>query len=475
MITKILSDIQIEKIHSVSLRILAKVGVEIPHQELLSRFDGAGANVDFEKRCVKIPPEVVMNCLMQATKKYTLYGSDLNKQAYFGQGKRNYNTIAGEALWIDEIGQDRRYATLQDVANACFFADNLEYITIPGAMSDPAELAVEWRCVAVFAEMLKNTAKPITLWLHDRASARYVVEMIIALRGDKSKASQFPITYAFLEPISPLRFPFNGIDLLFETSAIDMPVSIGPMAQLGMSAPATIAGTMAVENAEILAGICVTQMIKPGTPVCYGGICHAFDMNTTQMIFGGPEQAIFGVAMTQMGKFYELPVYVNVGLTDSKRPDGQAGIEVAATLLPAAAAGADIFGHMGICGVDQATSLDMLVLQHEAIRYIESVMRTIDFSDEKFGFDVIQQLGPGGIFIDQMHTVSHFRQELWFPSLLDRHYYQSWLDMEQKSMEQRCCDFKNELLSKQKNVPLSTELSDAFDEILAAAKRNLGK
>ena len=263
--------------------------------------------------------------------------------------------------------------------------------------------------------------------------------------------------------------------MLFETSAIDMPVSIGPMAQLGMSAPATIAGTMAVENAEILAGICVTQMIKPGTPVCYGGICHAFDMNTTQMIFGGPEQAIFGVAMTQMGKFYELPVYVNVGLTDSKRPDGQAGLEIAATLLSAATAGADIFGHMGICGVDQATSLDMLVLQHEAIRYIESVMRTIDFSDEKFGFDVIQQLGPGGIFIDQMHTVSHFRQELWFPSLLDRHYYQSWLDMEQKSMEQRCCDFKNELLSKQKNVPLSTELSDAFDEILAAAKRNLGK
>ena len=189
-----------------------------------------------------------------------------------------------------------------------------------------------------------------------------------------------------------------------------------------------------MENAEILAGICVTQLVKPGTAVCYGGICHAFDMSTTQMIFGGPEQAIFGVVMTQMGKSYGFPVYINVGLSDSKRPDGQAGLEAGATLTLGAAAGADIFGHMGICGVDQATSLDMLVLQHEVIRYAESVMRQMNLSDEAFGFELIKQLGPGGTFIDQMHTAKHFRQELWFPKLLDREYYQSWFDKGQNIM-----------------------------------------
>ena len=120
---------------------------------------------------------------------------------------------------------------------AARFADSLEYITIPGAMSDPAELPVAWRCVAVLAEMVRNTTKPLTFWLYDRASAKYIVEMIMAVRGDAVKASQMPLTYAFLEPISPLRFPFDGIDLLFETSRIDMPVSVGPMAQMGMSAP----------------------------------------------------------------------------------------------------------------------------------------------------------------------------------------------------------------------------------------------
>ena len=81
-----------------------------------------------------------------------------------------------------------------------------------------------------------------------------------------------------------------------------MPTVVGPMAQMGLSAPATIAGSLAQENAEILAGICITQLIRPGIPVMYGGICHAFDMATTQFIFSGPEQTIFGVAMTQMGK-----------------------------------------------------------------------------------------------------------------------------------------------------------------------------
>ncbi len=236
--------------------------------------------------------------------------------------------------------------------------------------------------------------------------------MMIALRGSEARAVEFPVCYPFLEPISPLRFPFHGIDLLFETARLNLPVPIGPMAQMGLSAPATVAGTMAQENAEILAGVCITQLIRPGMPVCYGGICHAFDMRTTQMIFCGPEQAIFGVAMTQMGKHYGLPVYINVGLTDSKRADAQAGLEAGITLAMGAAAGADIFGHMGICGVDQASSLDMLMLQHEVIAYVESMMREIDLSDEALGLDVIDDAGPGGTFIDREHTAEHFRREL---------------------------------------------------------------
>jgi len=475
MFAKMLTDGQISQIHETSLAILERVGVQIPHSEILGMFADAGAKVDHDLQYVHIPPELVTRSLEQAGKEFTIYGRDMSNVARFGQGERNYNSIAGEALWVDEIGQERRYTTLEDAATASRFADALDTINVVGAMSDPHELPAETRCVEVMATMIKNTTKPIHFWYHDRASAKYLNEIMIAVRGDEESAAKYPLCYPFLEPISPLRFSFNGVDLLFETARLNLPVPIGPMAQMGMSGPSTVAGTMAQENAEILAGICITQLIRPGMPVCYGGICHAFDMRTTQLIFSGPEQAIFGVAMTEMGKYYDLPVYINVGLTDSKRPDGQAGLEAGTTLMLGAAAGADIFGHMGISGVDQASSLDILVMQDEVISFVESVMREVDFSDDALALDEIEAVGPGGRFIDRHHTVQHFRKELWFPRLLDREYYDAWLDEGALSTEERCRQRKEEILATHEPEPISEDLSRALDEVVGAARRHLLK
>lgn len=475
MISKVLTPGQIDRIHGASLEILRRVGVIVPHVEALRRFEDAGAHVDREEQRVRIPDELVADSLTRAGKQFTLYGRDLARKAAFGRGERNYNSIAGEALWVDTPGGERRYATIGDVASACRLADALDGINIVGSMADPAEIPVAYRCVEVLAAMIRNTAKPVTFWLHDRASAEYLVEMMIALRGDEATAEEYPLFYPFLEPISPLRFPFDGIDLLFETARLNLPVPVGPMAQMGVSAPGTLAGTMAQENAEILAGICIVQLVKPGMPVCYGGLCHAFDMATTQMIFAGPEQAIFGVAMTQMGKRYGLPVYVNVGLADAKRPDAQAGMEAGITLAMGAAAGADVFGHMGISGVDQGASLDMLVMQNEVISYVESMMRTIDFSDEALGLDVIEDVGPGGTFIDRMHTAEHFRKELWMPKLLNRDYYQAWVDSGAAGLEDRCREKKEHLLTTHEVEPVPKDLDRALDEIVASARRHLTK
>lgn len=475
MLCQVLTKSQIERIHQASLTILERTGVHVPHPGTLSRFSDAGAKVDWKNQIVRIGPALVEKSLASAGKQFTLYGRDLTKRAAFGQGTRNYNTIAGEAHWVDQVGGPRRPTSMDDVATATRFCDALDHINLPGAMADPYEADVEWRCVEVLATMLRNTTKPVTFWYHDRASARFINEILIAVRGDEKRVAERPLCYPFLEPISPLRFAFNGIDLLYETARLNLPVPIGPMAQMGLSAPMSIGGTLAQENAEILAGVCITQLIRPGTPVCYGGICHAFDMRTTQMIFGGPEQAIFGTAMTQMGKHYGLPVYINVGLSDSKRPDGQAGLEASVTLACGAAAGADIFGHMGICGVDQATSLDILVLQHEIIRYVESMMREVDLSDEALGLDLINELGPGGSFINAGHTAGRFRSELWFPSILDREYYQTWLDNGAASTEDRCRQRKEEILAKHQPEPIVDDLDRALDEIVLAAQSELSR
>lgn len=473
MQSRVLSDEQVEKVHESSLAILERVGVIVPHEDMLSRLADRGARVDPVEQRVRMPAELVEWAVAQCGKQFTLYGRDLSRTAAFGMGKRNYNSIAGEAHWVDSPGEKRRYATLADVGTAARLGDALDCITIPGSMSDPHEVPVAWRCVAVAAEMIRHTTKPITFWFHDRASAKYLNDLTIAMRGSASAAEQYPLFYPFLEPISPLRFPFDGIDLLYETARLNLPVPIGPMAQMGMSAPATMAGTMAQENAEILAGVVITQCIREGMPVCYGGICHSFDMRTTQLVFSGPEQALFGVAMTQLGKRYGLPVYINVGLTDSKLPDAQAGMEIGISLQLGAAAGADIFGHMGIAGVDQASSPDMLVLQNEAISFVESVMRSMSFSEETFAVDVIDDVGPGGSFISEAHTVGHFRNEMWFPTLLDRQYYDPWLDGGGESMAERCSAKKEELLVGHEVEPVLGDVDLELGRIVKAAEKDL--
>ncbi len=468
----VLNAADIARIDEAARSILEVTGVLVPHKEMINLFIEAGAKVDQTKGRVRIPSQLVDQCLATAGKTFTVYGRDRTKKAAFGLEKRNYNSIAGEAHWLEPDGT-RRFATLDDVVVAARLADVLPQITIAGAMADPHELDISYRCVEVAAAQLRTTTKPITFWFYNRPSAKLLIELFTAVTGSTEQLAEYPLTYAFLEPISPLRFDNNGIDLLFETCKVPLPVSIGPMAQAGLSAPVTLAGTIAQETAEILAGICVVQLIKPGTPVCFGGICHAFDMKTTQLIFAGPEQGLMAVAATQMGKHYGLPVYTNVALTDSKCVDAQAGLEISATLLMGALAGSDIFGHLGIAGVDQASSLQMLVFQHEVIEYIERIMRGFKVDDEHLATDVIDQVGPGGTFIDQMHTVEHFRSELWMPTILDRSYWPQWQQAGRHDIADKLPARVEELLNTYQQKPLDDDLDKEITRIVNDARKFL--
>jgi trimethylamine--corrinoid protein Co-methyltransferase len=148
-------------------------------------------------------------------------------------------------------------------------------------------------------------------------------------------------------------------------------------------------------------------------------------------------------------------------------------MEAAATLSLGAAAGADIFGHLGISGVDQAASLDMLLLQHEVVRYVESLCREIDFSDDAIAVDEIDAAGPGGMFIDREHTATHFRAELWQPHLLDRQFYQSWMDNGATDMAQRIEAGKRSLSQQGELPPLDKGLDRELTRIVSAARREL--
>ncbi|MDH7486180.1 MAG: trimethylamine methyltransferase family protein [Anaerolineae bacterium] len=467
------NEAEILAVHDASLAILRDVGVQIPKAEVLRVLAEAGAGVDFSQQAARIPEEMVAEALDRAGKQFILYGRDKTRVARFGYGDFVLVSSPGQFSWVEEDGAARRDPTSEDARQGILVGDALEHITIVGALGMALDIPTAIRDVWMAAELVKGTSKPTHVWVANGTTLRYILEIYEAVMGSAEAHRQYPMIAGFVEPISPLRFAETGLEILVTCARYGLPLFFAPMVQAAATGPATLAGTLALENAEILAGIVIAQLFGPGCPVCYGGIPHIMDMRTLQISFGSPEQGLMAVAMTQMAHTYGLPVYINVGLSDSKRVDAQSGLERGMTLLMGALAGADTFGHMGILGADQAASLEQLIVDNEMAAYVRRVLRGFAVNEQTIALEVIKRVGIGGNFLADKHTVAHFREELWLPGLFDRRDWQSWWDGGAQSMVERAREKKRRILSQHSPEPIDPALAREIDGIVAAARREL--
>lgn len=470
---KIISSREIGDIHDASLNILRKIGIKVNHNEVFDILGDAGAVVDKKTKIVKFPEDMVMGGIQKAGKKHTLYGRNPDSVAKFGYEDQLFLSGGGQYFWIDETTGKRRPGTLEDTKAAILVGDALEEINIVGAFILPAEIPSKVRDIHLYAELIKYTRKPCFTWINNGKSAKYIIEMFRVVAGGEVKLRNKPITEAFIEPISPLQLSKEGLEVLVEFAKAGLPVGFGPMAMTMATAPTTLAGTIAQENAEILAGITISQLLSPGLPVTYWGIPHIMDPATGNISFGSPEQGLMAVAITQIAKWYGFPVGVNVGLTDSKLLDVQNGLERGMTLLLGVLAGADIFGHMGIVGADQGASLAELVINDEMISYLKRIMKGFEVNKETLAFEVIRRVGVAGHFLKDEHTLRHFRKELWFPSLFDRNNWELWKGKEGNSILERAVKKKEEILNEHKIEPLDRDIANRIDEIVKEAEKDI--
>ena len=333
---------------------------------------------------------------------------------------------------IDQRERKRLSPKMDDLKKAIKIGDYLKNIDVVGAMVVPSDINPKLQDVYTFLELMKGTIKPFTGWIFNGRSAKAIIEMFKVVCGSKENLEKYPPYEAFVEPISPLSFRSESIDILIEFAEAGLPVSFGPMVQTGATGPINLAGTIAQENAEILAGIVIAQSIKPGLPVTYGGIPHVMDMRTMMISFGSPEQGLMAAAITQLARSYEMPVYNNTGMTDSKIPDAQSGIERAATLMLGVLSGGDIFGHLGISGADNGADLIQLIIDDEMASYVKRVMKSFDVNDETISLKDIKDIGIGGNFFNVEKTLKDFKKEIWYPEIFDRYVWDRWEDRRKK-------------------------------------------
>jgi len=472
---KVLSNSEIKDIHEASLVILRDTGIMVHHEEALRLFGEAGAKIDKANNIARLPEKLVMDSVARAGKEYVLYGRDLERTARFGYGDFVLMSSPGQYMWVDSQTNQRRAATVQDARDAIRLGDALENINIVGSMAQPEEIPESYRSVFLTAELIKGTSKPSRSWVYKGQAADYVLEIYRAIAGGQAALRDRPMIETFMEPISPLQLPKDGLDIIKKFVQAGQPVSIGPMAMTSGTAPGTLAGTLAQENAEILAGVVVTQLFAPGTAVTYGGIPHIMDPQTSICSFGSPEQGLMAVAMVQMARFYGFGVYINVGLTDAKVPDVQAGIEKGTSMLLGALAGADTFGHCGICGTDHGASLNWLFVDNELADYIKRIVRGFEVNADTLATEVVGAVGAKGNFLAEEHTAKHFRDELWLcKQVWTRQPFDQWQAEGGKSMADRIADEVNRVLTTHKPEPINEALAKEVDNIVKSAQRELG-
>ena len=472
---QVLSEDEIQAIHEASLIILKRTGIQVHHPDVLALLAAAGAEVDQARQVARLPAELVLGSVERAGKQYVLYGRDREQVARYGHGDFVLMSTPGQYAWVDDETGERRPPTRSDAQDAIRLGDALPHVTIVGAMAMVADVPASYRDVFLTGELVKYTTKPTRCFVANGRTARYVLEIYRAAAGGEAALRANPMAEVFVEPISPLQLPGDGLDVLTEFVKAGQPAAFGPMAMASGTAPATLAGTLVQENAEILAGIVVAQVLCPGTPVTYGGIPHAMDPRTSICSFGSPEQVLMGVAMVQIARCYGFPVYVNLGITDSKLLDAQAGIEKGAGLLVGALAGADMFGHAGICGTDHGASLAWLLLDNELMAYAKRVVRGFDVTPETLATEVIQAVGPGGNYLAEEHTLRHFRREIWLPgSAWTRQTWDGWEQEGRTSMGQRAAAEVRRILSDHRPPPVDEALAREIDRIVNAARRELG-
>jgi trimethylamine---corrinoid protein Co-methyltransferase len=471
---ELLSKGDIQAIHETSLKVLKDVGVVVTSPKILESLAEAGAIINKEKRTARFDENMVMRALETTGKKYILHGRNPNHVARYGYGDQNLISSPGQYSWFDHHTGERRQPTLQDTIAAATVGDALPNITIACGMSVPMDVHESIRDVVVTAQLVKTTSKPTWCWPSSRQSSRYILEIYKAVAGGKEALKQRPMVEVFLEPISPLQLADPSLTNVIEYIDHGQPVCVGPMASVTGTGPATLAGTLAQENAEILAGIVAVQAICPGTPMMYGGIPHLLDPRTASFVFSSPEQALMAVSMIEIGKHYGLPVYVNVNLSDSKSLDAQAGMEKLGTLVPAILAGADLFGHAGILGQDHGGSLLWLGLDNEAMDFAKRLLRGFQVNEDKLADSVIADIGPGGNYLTHPHTRSHFRQEQWFPSdLWTRQTYEAWEAGGELTITDRAIAKVDTILANHHPEPIDPLLDQEIDRIVEAAKGEL--
>jgi len=448
--TEFLSPADVEEIHQTSMKLLANVGVRFPQDEAIATFERHG--VKTEGQTAYLDEKHVMQALETAPAQFTIHARNPDKSVTVGNGEPVFAPGYGAPFVVDaEVG--KREATLQDYENLVQLAHALPNQDLSGhLLVGPGDVPAQTAHLRMLHANMVHSDKSFIGSSEGATGARHTMEMIEILFDGQP---QYPVTIGLINSLSPLSYSAEMVEALITYARARQPIVIAAMALAGSTAPITLAGLLAQKNAELLAGVALTQIISPGTPVIYGSTSTNLHMKTGSPSIGSPELALVVTATAQLARHYGLPSRGGGALTDANSPDAQAGFESMMSLLTTVNSGIDFVLHAGgIVSSYLAFSYEKFVLDDEMCGMMRRYRRGIAVTPDTLAYDLMAKVGPGGNFMMERHTVERCRTEFWQPEIASRVDLAAWQECGRLDATKNAHQRWEQLLAEHQDPPL---------------------
>jgi trimethylamine--corrinoid protein Co-methyltransferase len=468
---RMLTEDQIERITRASFEILEKVGYKVLHSGVRKMLQSAGAVVKGES--VKVPEFITRGCLSTAPKGWTLYDRQGVRALDVSGRNSYYGTSTASPNTKDALTGEYHETRAEDLGRAALVADaldNIDWVMPMGSVQDVPARTAE---LHEFFATVTNTTKPIVFLAYSPRGTELIYDMAAAIVGGEDILMEKPFLVLYPESISPLIMPQEVADRILIAADRCLPQMMGPTIQPGATGPVTMSGAVAQGVAESMFCLVVAQLRRPGCPVGLGCNFGILDMALGLMSIGAPEMSLTLAAQAEVAQYLGLPSWGLAGATDSKCLDAQAGAEAAFHILAQGLAGLNLIHDVGYMDMSMACAVEQLVVGNDTIGMAKRLLRGFEVSDEHLAIDVIKNVGPGGHYLLQSHTMNHFRNELWRSKIFTRQAMENWREAGSKDVEARVREEIRRILETHKTPPLSEGVLAELERIKTEGEKEI--
>ncbi len=467
---------QLEAIHDASLDILERMGIRVLHRGARDLLAGAGAEVDHGEQMVRLDRALVMETIAQAPHEFSLRARNPERNLVIG-GNRIVITSVGGPPFCHDLDRGRRPGSYADLCDFLKLEQSLNVIHMEGGGPiEPVDLPVETRHLDLYLAQIRLLDKNWKCLGLGRERAADAIEMACILLGtDREGLAREPALLCVINTNSPRQIDGPMCEGLMEIAGAGQAVCITPFTLAGAMGPVTLAGALALQNAEALLGIVLCQLTRPGAPVVYGAFTSNVDMKSGSPAFGTPEYAKATQACGQLARRYGIP-YRSSNSTSANTVDAQAAYESEMSLWGAVTAQVNLLNQgAGWLEGGLTASYEKLIVDAEMLQMMVEFLKPIEVDEEVLGLETIAEVDPGGHFFGTQHTLDRYENAFYAPLVSDWSNYETWQESGARTATERANTIWKQLLREYQQPELDAGIDEALEDYVARRKRKINQ